>query len=79
MTYQTTVTKKGQITIPKEFRDRLRLDKIRKVLVELSPGGKSVQVKPSVDFLAAAKAIKLKKPVSVLVARGNLEKNYGGR
>lgn len=76
MTYQTTITKKGQITIPKVFRDRLRLDKFRKVVVEMGSQGQSLRVKPAADFLAVVRKIRVKNRTNVLRAREFMEKHY---
>lgn len=76
MTYQTTVTKKGQITIPKVFRDKLGLDRIRRVTVEMNSTG-DLQIKPAVDFLEVVKKIRIpKRRINVLKAREHMEKNY---
>ena len=76
MTYQTAITKKGQLTIPKEFRDRLGLSKIRKVTVELAKNGRSLTVSPAEDFLAVARIINIKKGTNPLAVRDLLEQNY---
>lgn len=77
MTYQTTVTKKGQITIPKAFRDKLGLDRTRRVTVEMKPTGDGLQIKPAPDFLEVVKKIKPPKHRrNVLKAREYMERNY---
>jgi len=77
MTYQTNVTKKGQITIPKVFRDKLGLDKIKRVTVEMKPTGEALQIKPAPDFLEVIKKIKPpKNRKNVLKAREYMEKHY---
>ena len=42
MTYTNTITSKGQITIPKEFRDKLGLDKTRRAQLRLNKKGEIV-------------------------------------
>lgn len=76
MTYQTTLTTKGQITIPKKFRDMLKLNKFRKVEVEMQKNKQAVVIKPTLDFLEVARRIKVRKKIDVLKAREMLEKNY---
>lgn len=76
MTYLTTVTKKGQITIPKVLRDRLGLHQLRRVEVEMEKTGKSLKVMAAPDFLEVVKKIKVKNKTNVLKAREFMEKNY---
>jgi len=76
MTYQTTITTKGQVTIPKAFRDLLQLDKYDKVVVELEKNGKSLKLSPSGDFLAIARKIKTKKKGNPLAGRDAMERSY---
>lgn len=76
MYYQTTITSKGQITIPKELREFLKLKPSYRVFLE-KRGGK-VFIQPSEDFLEVAdrisKTVKIK--TDVLKAREYFEKNY---
>lgn len=78
MTYQTSVTSKGQITIPKAFRDKLGLDRIRRVVVRLEKTGKTLQVEAAPDFLEVAARLRPRKNkrMNVLKAREFMEKNY---
>ena len=82
MTYQTTITRKGQATIPKSLRDRYRLSPPAKVIWEERTEG--ILARPSVDFLEVARRIRLdvkrrfkgKKIPDVLKARAYMEKQY---
>lgn len=76
MTYQTTITKKGQVTIPKEIRDVLRLTKNKKLIVDFERRKGEIRIKPSYDFLEVAKGIKVKKKIDVVKAREYMEKHY---
>lgn len=77
MTYHTTVTKKGQITIPKEFRDRLGFDRARRVVVEMKPSGDALQVTAAPDFLEVIRNIrKPRRRMNVLSARKYMERHY---
>jgi AbrB family looped-hinge helix DNA binding protein len=76
MTYQTTITEKGQITIPKEIRKFLKLDKFKKVSIELEKKNKEIKIKPLYDFLEIAKKIKVKKKIDPVKAREYMEKFY---
>ena len=61
MAYQTTVTQKGQITIPKPIRDALRLFGSKKITIELEEGQMSARITSADDFLAVAKSIHIRK------------------
>ena len=50
----TTVTKKGQITIPKSIREKLRLREGDKVIVKFSGGKAFVKKIPSIFDLEAS-------------------------
>lgn len=76
MAYQTTITQKGQITIPKEIRDILHLGKSKKVLIELEESGTTARIVPAYDFLEVAKKIKVKKKINPITARAQLESGY---
>ena len=76
MAYQTTVTQKGQITIPKPIRDILQLTGSKKVMIELEEGEASARITPADDFLAVAKSIRVKKKVSPIRARAIMESSY---
>ena len=46
MSYTHNITSKGQITIPKEFRDRLNLDKLGKASIDMNSQGQIVLSRP---------------------------------
>lgn len=46
MNYTYSITSKGQITIPKEFRERLGLDKVGKATIQLNDKGEIVITVP---------------------------------
>lgn len=46
MNYTYSITSKGQITIPKEFRDRLGLDKIGKATLRLNDRNEIILTPP---------------------------------
>lgn len=76
MTYQTTITRKGQITIPKDIRDILRLDEGKKLEIEFEREKEEIRIKSAPDILDLAGTFKPKKKISVLRAREAMEKNY---
>ena len=59
MNYTYSITSKGQITIPKEFRDKLGLDKLGKANLRMNDMGEIV-LSPARD-LAAVRSL-LSKP-----------------
>ncbi|MBU4299456.1 AbrB/MazE/SpoVT family DNA-binding domain-containing protein [Patescibacteria group bacterium] len=74
MSYQTTITKKGQITIPKYFRGILKLKPYSRVILELDD--KKVKISPAPDILALAGKFKPQKRQSALKLRKIFEKKY---
>lgn len=76
MTYTTTMTKKGQITIPKEFRDLLKLKTASKLVVTFDAKSKGVLVKQTPDLFDLAGTFNIKKRTSVLKARDAFEQRY---
>ena len=76
MTYQTTITKKGQITIPKEIREILKLEEGKKLGVELERKKQEIKIKPIPDILDLAGTFKPKKRINVLKAREVMERKY---
>lgn len=51
MNYTYSITSKGQITIPKEFRDKLGLDKLGKATLRMNNSGEIV-LTPAKDLAA---------------------------
>jgi len=76
MSYQTAITQKGQVTIPKVFRDNLKLNRFRRISIELAENGKEIKIKPAADFLIIAKGIKVKRKINPVKARAKLEQFY---
>ncbi len=76
MTYYTHITRKGQVTIPKEIRDALKLQETGKLSVEFSKKEKAVKIKPTEDFLEVAKKIQVKRKTNPVKTRELMEKHY---
>lgn len=76
MTYQTTITKKGQITVPKPFRDALHLTKNKKLMIDFEERKGEIRIKPAHDFLEVARSIKVRRKMDVVKAREYMEKHY---
>ncbi len=76
MTYFTTITKKGQITIPKPIREALGLKTTDRILIEMPNKDKVIKIKQTEDFLEVAKRIKVSKRINPLKTRELMEKMY---
>lgn len=79
MTYQTTITRKGQITIPKEIRDILELEKGKKLEIELERKKREIKIKPTPDILDLAGTFRPKKVVNAVKIRELMAKMYKPR
>lgn len=74
MLYLSSVTQKGQITIPKVIRDALNIGLYEKVTLELEDG--YVAVKPTRDLTDIAGKYSPKNPKDPLKAREVMETTY---
>lgn len=74
MKYISTVTQKGQITLPITLRRALKINPYEKVV--LQKDGKFIKVSATVDILDIAGTIKTRVKKSILKAREALEKSY---
>ncbi len=79
MTYQTTITKKGQIVIPKEIRDKINIKAPQKLIIEFDEKQKKIEIRPGKSIFELAGKIKPKKVVSAVKLREIMEKKYEGR
>ena len=72
----TTVTQKGQVTLPKEFRDKLGISGYDKVYVEEKSD--HIRIKPTFDLfdLVGTFYPRKNKNKTVLAARKVMEKKY---
>ncbi len=72
----TTVTQKGQITLPKQFRDAFGIGQYDTVIVE--KGTDHIKIKPTEDILDLAGTFtpKKNKKKTALDARAAMEKQY---
>lgn len=71
----TTVTQKGQITIPKALRQKFGIESFSKVYLE--DKGKAIKITPSHDILDLAGKFKPQgRKKSVLSAREEMEKSF---
>lgn len=74
MTSITTITQKGQITIPVAMRRALGWSPYDRVEVKMGDGG--VEVAPVIDIMSLGGTIKPIKGRSVMKARAYMEKHY---
>lgn len=75
MTYKTSVTKKGQMTIPKKLRDALGIDENTQVEIELDQKNEVLKVKNIPDISEVKGMIKNPK-TGVMEARRKMEEEY---
>lgn len=78
MTYSTTITQKGQITIPKAIRDVLRMTVGQKISLELEREKEEIRIRVFPDILELAGTIKVKKNKGVdpMKAREYMQTHY---
>lgn len=78
MIYSTTLTKKGQVTIPKYIRDTLELEAGERVFFELEDKTNEVKIKTYPDILDLAGTFKVKKKnrMDPVKAREYMETHY---
>lgn len=79
MVYQTTITRKGQITIPKDIRDILRLDEGRKLEIEFEEKRREIKIKSAPDILDLAGTFKPRNVVNAVKIRELMTKIYKPR
>ena len=70
----TTVTQKGQVTLPKKMREILGINEYDKVFVEA--GKDHIKIKPAEDILDLIGKFKIKNKKPLLKAREQMEKHY---
>lgn len=76
MSYQTTITKKGQLTLPKKVREALGLRTGDRVVLEPDPAHKKIKITPlpSLEKLAGSfRVTSSRNPVEI---RKEMEKTY---
>lgn len=70
----TTVSQKGQITLPKIMREQFGMGKYKKVILESN--GNHIKIIPALDILDLAGKLKPKNNKPILKARASMEKQY---
>ncbi|NCO32127.1 AbrB/MazE/SpoVT family DNA-binding domain-containing protein [bacterium] len=79
MSYQTTITRKGQITIPKEIRKILELKEGERVSIEVEREKKEIRIKSYPSIFELAGKFKPKKIESAVKLREKMAKEYQPR
>ena len=74
MQYLTTITQKGQLTIPKPLRVKYGLEDYGKVIIDECEN--ELRIKPTIDILELSKSIKHVRGKSALQARKKYEDGY---
>jgi AbrB family looped-hinge helix DNA binding protein len=76
MTYQTTLSSKGQLVIPKKMRDSLHIHLNQTLTLDMNEKKGIITIRPTKDILDLAGTFKPEKVVSALKIRELFEKNY---
>lgn len=76
MPYLVSITKKGQMTLPKDIREILTIIPPAKVLVDFDKETKTFKIESLPDIMELAGKIKVPWGKSALKARKYLEKRY---
>lgn len=74
MKFTTTVTQKGQITLPKDFRKKIGVKPYDKVELELMDG--KLKISRMMDVLDLSEIVKAIPGKTALDARKTMEKDY---
>ena len=79
MTYQATVTRKGQVTLPKAIRDALNLPQTGgRVFIDYDKKSNSAAIRSIPDFLEVARSLRprINSGIDPIKSREFMEKNY---
>lgn len=75
-TFKTTITQKGQMTIPKKVREELDLQTNLSAQIEFNEKDKSLKIKQGPDIMNLKAFIKPPTGKDALKAREEMENNY---
>jgi AbrB family looped-hinge helix DNA binding protein len=76
MPFQSTITRKGQLTIPKDVREFLGLRLGERVLIDLDKRHRQVKITPLPTLEELAGSFRVKSPSHALVLRKKMERAY---
>ena len=79
MTFASTITKKGQITIPIEIRRVFDLKEGGKVFIETVKGERAITLRPKKSIFDLADQFKPKKVENAILIREKMAKAYSPR
>ncbi len=79
MSYQSTITRKGQITIPKEIRKIFKLEEGKRVDIEYEIKNKEIKIKHAPDILDLAGTFKPEKVINAVKVRELMTRKYKPR
>ena len=79
MVYTTTITQKGQVTIPVEIRKLFDLKQGGKVFIEALKDGKAITLTPKKSIFDLAGTYKPKKVENAVFIREKMAKSYKPR
>jgi len=81
MLYQTTVTQKGQITIPKALRELLGIERYDQVKIAPDQKREALIIEKAPDLVSMAGSLKVDKKLlkkyPIETMRDHMSKNYG--
>jgi AbrB family looped-hinge helix DNA binding protein len=76
MIYQVSITKKGQMTLPKEIRELFGIKVPDKILLKLDKKKKTIRIEALPDIMELAGKFKVEKPVDPVKIRKHMENHY---
>jgi len=77
--YITSMTQKGQMTVPKQVRDELHLRTSSKVVLDFDKESRTITLEPAVDILDMVGELRPAKVVPATEIRERMERDYGTR
>ena len=79
MVYNMAITKKGQIVIPKEIREKLKIEPLEKLTIEFSELNNDIRITKKDSIFSRAGKYRPKKIVSTSKLRKKFNDEYEGR
>lgn len=76
MVYSTTITRKGQITIPKSLREQFGFSPDKRISIEVTPKRQELRLKAYHDIVEIAGTFHPQRKKNALKAREYMAKHY---